>query len=188
MTVPIPEPELLNPDRVNRDSREEMTVDEHKSRGDLLAKALGESCDYARQLWQTLDAQRKYLLESLPSDPSKPGQHRTSASPTGPDDQEGWENWIAAFSSVTSALCGPHGDSGFGLSQANDEARVRREAPQARLDARFPPVSEPAPTRSAPPAASPAQSEKSAKVLGPAKVFAGVVVGLLALRGLRPRR
>jgi hypothetical protein len=185
MTVPIPEPEMLNPDRVNRDSREDFTADEHKSRGDLLAKALGESCDYARQLWQTLNAQRTYLLDSLPSDPRKPGTHRTSASPTGPDDEEGWENWVAAFSSVTSALCGPHGDSGFGLSEAHDEARVRREAPQARLDAKFPPVREPA-ARPAP--STPSKVDAAAKTLSPAKIAAGIVVGFLALRGLRPRR
>ncbi len=91
MTQPIPEPELLDPDRINRDAREHFTTDDHRARADLLSQALEDSCAYARQLWETLDTQRAYLLQSLPPDPRTPGAHVLGASPTGPDDELGLE-------------------------------------------------------------------------------------------------
>ena len=130
----IPKPELLDPDRVDRDDREDMTTEDHRSQKQLLAKALGESCSYADQLWEQLNQVRAYLLDSLPPDPDCPVRRRLRrASPTGPDDEQGWQRWMATFADTTSVLCGAHGDSGFGLSTAKEEAQVRRTAPVLTL-------------------------------------------------------
>jgi hypothetical protein len=112
-------PEVLDPDRLLVNDRGDFTAD-HETRAVLLAKALHESCEYAHQLWDTLNATRQYLLTSLPHDAI------TSAAPTGSDDEQRWQHWTEAFAAVTSVLCGPHGDSGFELGRANDEARQRR--------------------------------------------------------------
>lgn len=88
---------------------------------------------------------RGYLLNSLPPDPRAPGPHPTaSASPTGPDDDTGWDNWIAAYATVTSVLCGPNGDSGYGLGEGRREANLRRTAPVLRIHADHPGLGEPA--------------------------------------------
>jgi hypothetical protein len=199
----IPKPELLDPDRVDRDDREDFTPEDHRSQARLLAKALGESCAYADQLWEQLNAVRGYLLASLPPDPRTPGPHRsTAASPTGPDDDAGWQNWIDAFAGTTSVLCGSHGDSGFGLSRAREEARLRRTAPELRTAAERSAHGEPeapVPQTTSP---QPAQQDghpvahTSAPSSGPAplpaatlpmavKTAAGTVVAVLAARGLR---
>jgi hypothetical protein len=136
---PIPRPEVLDPGRVNADEREDMSLDDHRNRASLLAEALQQTSEYATTLWDHLDAVRAYLYDSLPSDPRRPGPDpRASAAPTGPDDQRGWEDWIATYSAVTSVLAGPHGDSGFGLSEAEQAARIRRDAPNLRLLAEHP--------------------------------------------------
>lgn len=126
---PIPEPELLDPNRMLTDDRDDMSLVEHRTRAKLLAQALEDSCRYAQQLWHELDAARGYLLRSLPDDPQRPDASRTATAPTGPDDEQGWADWIATFAAVTSVLCGPHGDSGFGADQARSEAHARRNAP-----------------------------------------------------------
>lgn len=126
--IEIPQPQVLDPDRPLRRRGTQFTEDD-RPEVELLAKALHESCDYATQLWRTLDAMRGYLLASLPSDPSDPEADRRCARPSGPDDEPGWQAWIDAFASVTSALCGPHGDSGFGLGRGREEAQRRRSAP-----------------------------------------------------------
>lgn len=190
----IPKPELLNPDRVDRDDREHLTAEDHRSRAELLAKALAESCAYADQLWDQVNALRGYLLESLPPDPRSPGAHPTaSASPTGPDDEDGWRNWIHAFATTTSVLCGSHGDSGFGLSRAREEARLRRTAPELTQLARDrgPDNEAAAPSRATSPARPPAapdgesgaQARRSPTPI--AKAIAATIIAILALRGLR---
>lgn len=194
----IPKPQLLDPNRVDRDDREDMTAEDHRSQAQLLSKALEESCGYADQLWNQLNAVRGYLLESLPPDPRLPGPHTvTCASPTGPDDEDGWQQWISAFSTTTSTLCGPHGDSGFGLTTARGEAQRRRTAREMLMHAEHPdtavPVTgSPAVTRSTPTqhsaAAHAEAAAKPASGLPPALRTAGAaVVGVLALRGLLPR-
>ena len=131
---PIPQPDLLNPDRLKTNERSDMTADEHRSRAQLLDQALHESCAYATELWQHLNAARTYLLESLPSDPRAPGTNpHSGASPTGPTDDVGWQRWTEAYATVTSILAGPHGDSGFGLGEAKEAARLRREAPNLNV-------------------------------------------------------
>lgn len=121
MVQPIPKPQLLDPHRPI-----------HEDRGDSVEHALSESCAYANMLWDNLDTVRHYLLASLPTDPHAPGaETRTSASPTGPGDDEGWHQWMRTFADVTSVLCGPHGDSGFGLERAAEEAQHRRTSPAA---------------------------------------------------------
>src|SRR6185437_787994 len=101
----IPTPQVLDPDRILVNDRNNFTVD-HESRADQLNEALHASCAYAQQLWHDLDAIRGYLLHSLPPDPRQPMQNPTaSASPTGPDDDAGWDNWVAAYAAVTSILC-----------------------------------------------------------------------------------
>lgn len=191
----IPKPELLDPDRVNRDDREDFTAEDHRSQSQLLAKALGESCAYADQLWNQVNALRGYLLDCLPPDPRTPGPPTaTAASPTGPDDEAGWTTWINAFATTTSVLCGSHGDSGFGLSRAREEARLRRTAPGLTLHAGHPELGA---DRSSSPTTPSATSEHSTDTdrqlntgRGNAaatclKAGAATVIGFLALRGLR---
>jgi hypothetical protein len=187
MTQPIPQPELLDPDRINRDAREHFTTDDHRARADLLSQALEDSCAYARQLWETLDAQRSYLLQSLPPDPRTPGTHVLGASPTGPDDELGWRNWIGAFAAATSALCGSHGDSGFGLSEARAQAQLRRDAPEMQLLAHHPELQHGKPEPDSTDTSPPAQPAPAPKKSAATKLVAGVLIGALALRGLRPR-
>lgn len=126
---PIPEPELLDPSRMLTDDRDDFTLAEHRDRANLLAQALEDSCRYAQQLWHRLDEVREYLVRSLPDDPQRPDARRAATAPTGPDDDAGWDDWMATYAAVTSALCGPHGDSGFGADEARREARARRVAP-----------------------------------------------------------
>jgi len=126
---PIPEPELLDASRMLTDDRDDFTITEHRNRANMLADALQDSCRYAQQLWHELDDVRRYLLRCLPDDPQRPDARRTATAPTGPDDDAGWSDWIATYAAVTSVLCGPHGDSGFGAEQARHEAYQRRVAP-----------------------------------------------------------
>jgi hypothetical protein len=127
---PIEMPEVLDPDRLLSPERGDMSAEEHRDRARLLEQALHESCDYGKQVWNDLAALRRYLVDSLPPDPRAPGPKPThSASPTGPDDEEGWDKWITAYAAITSVLAGPHGDSGFGLGEARQAAQLRRTAP-----------------------------------------------------------
>lgn len=125
---PIPKPDLLDPDRILVNDRNDFFCS-HETRAHALEAALRDSCVYAQQLWDDLDAARAYLLHSLPPDPAaRETQLPTGTSPTGPDDQTGWDNWMNAYAAVTSTLCGPHGDSGFGVAEAHREANLRRAA------------------------------------------------------------
>jgi hypothetical protein len=192
MTHEIPKPQLLDPNRVDRDEREGMTADDHRSRAQLLSTALEETCGYAGQLWDQLDELRRYLLASLPPDPRLPGPHtRTSAAPTGPDDEPGWQSWMNAFATTVSTLCGAHGDSGFGASRAREEAQLRRNAPEMLLHQRHPsrpePKSAPAPAPAPAPAAA-IEKNASKQTWSPVKIAASALVAVLALRGLQPRR
>ncbi len=45
--------------------------------------------------------------------------------PADPDYIARWDAWINAYGAVTSVLCDPHGDGGFGLEQARREAQSR---------------------------------------------------------------
>lgn len=40
---------------------------------------------------------------------------------------------MTAFPAATCTLCGPHGDSGFGLSRAREEAQRRRSPTAAGI-------------------------------------------------------
>jgi hypothetical protein len=184
----IPRPELLDPDRLLLSTRDDLTADEHANRAALLDQALHESCSYAQQLWQSLDAVRGYLLDSLPPDPrASDGSVRISAAPAGPEDEAGWQNWTVAYAAVTSVLAGPHGDSGFGSDEAQREARDRRLAL----------AEQPAPTE---PASRPAEDTEpgtdsqrqpaghTASGRSPLRMAARLAVLLLAVRGLRRGR
>jgi hypothetical protein len=193
----IPKPELLNPDRVTRDDREDFTGEDHRSQAQLLAKALGDSCAYADQLWEQVNALRAYLLESLPPDPNAPGAVTTgvAASPTGPDDEEGWSRWMAAFASTSSVLCGARGDSGLGMSQAREEAQKRRAVPTPSAPKEpVEPVAVPAAagTDEVTDVREPEQPSRSrgGDAVAIAKAATATIVGVLALRGLRtsPRK
>lgn len=126
----IPKPQVLDPDRPLRPRGTHLGVDE-RPREEVLDIALHESCAYAQQLWDQLDAIRTYLLDSLPPEPHEPGSHpkQTSASPTGPNDERGWSAWIDAFGAVSSVLCGAHGDDGLGVERAREAAQRRRTFP-----------------------------------------------------------
>lgn len=196
---PIPRPHVLDPDRITSDDREDMTSEEHRSRAQQLDTALHQSCEYAQQLWQHLEAARYYLYDSLPSDPRSPGTDpHLGASPTGPDDEEGWQRWTDAYSAITSVLAGPHGDSGFGLDEARHAARARREAPNLQVLQRIQrgepeqPASQPAaPTPAGPaaPATAPARSDvPGARRTDPVRMAGLGVLVALAVRGVLPRR
>ena len=47
---PIPTPELLDPDRMLTNDRDDFTIAEHRTRANLLAGALRDSCEYAQLL------------------------------------------------------------------------------------------------------------------------------------------
>jgi hypothetical protein len=181
----IPRPELLDPDRILLEDRNDLTADDHANRAALLGHALHESCSYAQQLWQSLDAVRGYLLDSLPPDPrSSDEPSRRSAAPAGPDDDAGWENWIAAYAAVTSVLAGPHGDSGFSSDEAQREARDRR-----LVLAQQPTPAEPDSPAGDDPAPETVQGHRPAGHAAPdrrrLRLAARLAVLLLAVRGLR---
>jgi hypothetical protein len=192
---PIEKPELLDPDRIVDPNRGDITVD-HESAAKELREALEASCEYGRQLWDHLGAVRQYLMASLPPDPRAAGPHtQLSAHPTGPDDSEGWQHWADIYASVTSVLAGPHGDSGYGFAEAREAARIRTEAPNARLAARLHDGKTGAASSSD--SASQAAREVAATAtrsvqesLSAGAIIRGIGVaalGVLALRGLRPR-
>jgi hypothetical protein len=187
---PIPQPLLLDPNRVLDEGRDDMTAD-HKERAELAEDALKQTCAYAQQLWETLENVRQYLMDALPPDPREVGglHQSVAAHPTGPDDEEGWQRWGAAYATATSVLCGPHGDSGFGVSEANEAMTRRREAPTVRLRVEHPELQH-APSGEA---ARPAPSVSPSASPGPSglKVAGLAAVAVLALRGLlagRPGR
>jgi hypothetical protein len=119
--TPIPKPQVLDPDRPLRHTHEPMGGGDHRSDVEVLEQALHDSCAYAQQLWDRLDATRHYLVESLTDQPP------ASAAPTGRDDEDGWQNWMTTFAAITSELCGPHGDSGYGTWLASHEAHEHRD-------------------------------------------------------------
>jgi hypothetical protein len=135
--TPIPVPAVLEPDRAQLLAELNAEQDAEGRLADL-RQALVSACDYGRTLWLGVDSLRGYLLRSLPPDPRSPGMHRVSASPTGPDDEDGWQNWMAAYAEAHSVLAGPKGDSGFGVSEASREAQQRRSAPAVRVLAEHP--------------------------------------------------
>jgi hypothetical protein len=121
----IPEPELLDPQRVLTIGRDRF-VGDHEARANQLEDALRKTCAYAQDLWRHLDATRSYLYDSLPPDPHERVGAIAGASPSGPDDAAGWDRWIDAYARTTSILAGPHGDSGYGRQEATREADRRR--------------------------------------------------------------
>lgn len=193
---PIRQPELLDPDRITANDRDDMTLFEHRTRAQQLDTALHATCDYATALWQHLDAARHYLYESLPSDPRAPGAHpHIGAAPTGPDDEDGWQRWIDTYATVTSILAGPHGDSGFGLDEAQHAARARCDAPNLRVLERTRHDSA-GDSPAAPSAAQPTRTSTTGDVTSTTPAgrsdpwrLAGLgLLVVLALRGIRPRR
>jgi hypothetical protein len=182
---PIAMPEVLDPERLLSDDREEMTGDEHRARAQKLNEALHESCAYGQQLWHDLDKLRTYLMESLPDDPRRPGPTRASASPTGPDDAQGWDAWIGAFATVTSALAGPHGDSGYGLSEARHAAEQRRSAPVLHVYAEHPEVA--AHESDDKPQSVPIKPPQDTRTRA-LRIAGTVALVMLAIRGALPRR
>lgn len=120
---PIRKPNVLNPRRVLDNDRGDFTVD-HQRRAALLEGALQETSAYAVQLWDDLAAMRTYLLQNPPF--SAPGATQPRADLVRPVPvNEEWQQWIDACASVTSVLCGPHGDSGYGAEAAREVARMR---------------------------------------------------------------
>lgn len=189
---PIRLPEVIEPDRVMDNDRGELAAD-HEARANALDDALHESCSYAQQLWNTLNAARHYLYDSLPSSPHSPGPRpNLGARPTGPDDEDGWNTWITAYAAINSTLCGPHGDSGYGLSEARHAAQERRTAPNLLLFAHHPnllthPTDAAAAT--APRAEPPDHREEAAPPASrTARAVTTSLLIVLAVRGLLPRR
>lgn len=183
MVQPIPKPEILDANRPI-----------HRDRGNSVEQALSESCAYANMLWDDLDSVRRYLLDSLPPDPSTPGAHPgMSASPTDPTDDVGWQRWKDTFASVTSVLCGPHGDSGFGVERANEEEHRRRVLPSliAMKQSSTDHAATPRTRHSESPAAAHSHQPDGRHPTTswtPTRVVTAAALGVLVLRGLRPRR
>lgn len=96
----IPQPELLDPNRND--------LGKWPDDLDRVMAALRDSCAYATDLWQTLDAVREYLL-ILAGEGEKP---------TVLHDGHDWEQWAIVYAGVTSRLAGATGDNGFGESEA----------------------------------------------------------------------
>jgi hypothetical protein len=199
--IPIPKPQVLDPHRRLVNDEDNFTAN-HEARAVLLQRALETSCAYADQLWDDLNAMRQYLLDSLPPDPhTADGPIATGAAPTGPQDEQGWQNWMTAFAAITSVLCGPHGDSGFGLSRAREEAQRRRTAPTATAPRADSAEDQPNPRSPQPPDhQTPPQPRTAQETTTPSAQdttprdhrhlarAAGMAVLIgLALRGLRPR-
>lgn len=179
----IPTPQILDPHRPLHNDRGDFTTD-HRLRAELLEHALQDTCNYAQHLWRDLDALRAYLLDSLPQDPHAPGDHhRASASPTGPDDETGWNNWTRAYAAVTSVLCGPHGDSGYGLSEARREARLRRSPPLTAKPEQSVHTAERTPRAAPAPPTPTAPTPKR-----PSRAAATAVLAIAAIRGIHQRR
>ena len=123
----IAPPSLLNPERLSIDDRNEMTAEQHADRAEALHRELNATCEYATKLWQALDGMRAYLLEAAPQNPrTVTGEARSAATPTGPDDDAGWESWATAFASISSILVGPLGNETYGRQAAEQEQRDRR--------------------------------------------------------------
>jgi hypothetical protein len=185
---PIETPELLDPDRIVDPNRGNMTID-HESAAKELREALEATAEYGQQLWHHLVAVRQYLMESLPPDPRAAGPHtQLSAHPSGPDDTEGWQRWADIYASVVAVLAGPHGDHGYGHGEAREAVRIRTQAPNARLAARLHDTL--GPGTSGPPATEGEPAERTTGNLDSAGVLRGLALaalGLLAVRGLRPR-
>jgi hypothetical protein len=116
-------PELLDPDRMVVSSRGDLVDHDRQRMISGLEQAIRELCTYGQRMWNDLNAMRAYLLESLP--PISVSA-RTATSPTGPDDEQGWQNWINAYAAITSVLTGPHGDDEYGWEEAHHEANLRR--------------------------------------------------------------
>jgi hypothetical protein len=138
--TPIPLPEVLEPDCL-RSQQEASAEEDVRDRLFQVERALADACEYGRTLWQVVDSLRSYLLRSLPPDPRSPRPARIGAAPTGPDDEEGWQDWMAAYAETHAVLAGPRGDSGFGVEEAEREAQARRSAPVVRLLASHPGLS-----------------------------------------------
>jgi hypothetical protein len=177
----IPMPEVLDPDRPRLVALEH--EGDAQARADTIDDAFHQATDYGQQLWRTLEEVREYLLDSLPPDRRHPGGHdeRLGAAPTGPDDDAGWDRWISAYATVTSALAGPHGDSGYGLGQAQQEAANRRSAAAVLLHAEGGRV-EAAAERNRPAA----RAAVAWEAIGKAAV--GVVAAVVVVRGLGARQ
>jgi hypothetical protein len=181
MTHRIPLPRVLDPDRLGAE------ITEGDDGCDRLEEALRESRGYARQLWQGLDASRRYLVRRLP----EPGllDGRIAASPAGLDDDEGWQRWMAAFAQISSLLAGPNGDQGVGRRRAADEATARRTAPVLHLAAAHPQTMAELAARQAGAASPPAGREAQHAVERPRWWMAVLTVVVVAgLRGSRGRR
>jgi hypothetical protein len=129
--IPLPMPGVLQADRP--DLKAELAARDDAGKVHLLEQEFEKACEYGQVLWHDVDELRHYLLASVPPDPRLPGPRRIGASPTGPDDEDGWKYWMAAYAEATSVLAGPHGDSGFGAHEARREAQIRRTAPEILL-------------------------------------------------------
>jgi hypothetical protein len=93
------------------------------------------------------------------------------------------------YASVTSVMAGPHGDSGYGFGEAREAARIRSEAPNARLAARLHDGRTGAPSGQSAPAADDAKRpvEESISTGLLLRGLGLAALSVLALRGLRPR-
>lgn len=184
----IPIPQVVDPERILGNDRGDFTTN-HEPREQLLDEALHETCAYAQQLWHNLDAVRAYLLDSLPPAPGAAGPHPTaSASATGRGDDNGWNNWISAYAAVTSVLCGPDGDSGYGLSEGRREATLRRGSPVLRIRTDQPDADGTAARDDQAGLEIAATDARPQGRTRTGRAAATVMLVLLAIRGLRPRR
>jgi hypothetical protein len=99
----IPRPDVLDANRadVDADPGEREQVER-------ALELLRRGCDYGAALWQELDRVRQYLSD-IAGEGVKPPLLRGG---------HDWQRWARVFAEVTSALAGPGGDNGYGLSEA----------------------------------------------------------------------
>ena len=108
----VPQPEVLDADRVVIEDREALSADQLRTKLADLRGAFQESCSYAQQLWTDVARARQYVWDNPPA---------------APDDDQAWSDWTDAYSELTSILAGPRGDFGMGLEDARRSARDRRD-------------------------------------------------------------
>lgn len=118
----IPMPELIQADSA------ESAEDGSRPDAQALDRMLGEVTEYARLLWNELEATRRYLMDDV----ARGGGGPVLAAEPLMRTEEQWSAWVERYAALFGSLCGPHGDQGLGEEEALHEAREHRHLLPAR--------------------------------------------------------